>query len=131
MFGSIFKTVSGVAKQSLGSVTQARSILSMNPLAAGLVFPPQVSLGLKAASTIGGFVGLKVPTESELIGMATGQVDKLLGGIRSPISRSLDQLEGSLKSVDSAIAGITNNETINKLKGLPTEEVLNSIDWLL
>lgn len=127
----LFKSISGIAKQSLGSVTKVRSLMSFNPLSSGLLLPPQVSMGLKVAGIAGNALGIKIPSEQELVGLATGEVDKILGGIRAPIGRALDDIEGTLKSADSAIAGISNNETINKLKGLPSEEVLNAIEWLL
>ncbi len=127
----LFKSISGIAKQSLGSVTKVRSLMNFNPLASGLMFPPQVSMGLKVAGIAGNAFGIKVPSEQELIGLATGEVNKVLGGIRNPVNKLLGDVENTIGSVDSKISGITNNETINKLKDLAPDEVLSHIEWLL
>lgn len=131
MFGSITRSISGIAKKSLGSVTKVRSLMAFNPLASGLLLPPQVSLGLKVAGIAGNAFGLKIPNEQELIGLASGEVDKIFGGIRSKVGATLDDIENTIGKVDSTIAGISNNETINKLNELTAEEVLNDINWLL
>ena len=127
MFGSISK----IAQSSLGSISKVRDLMDFNPLASGLVFPPQVSLGLAVAGTVGNAIGIKVPNEKELIGLATGQLNKVLGDIKAPVGKLLGDLESTIGGIDSRIAGITNNETLNKLKGLAPEEVLNRVEWLL
>ena len=127
MFGSISK----IAQSALGSVSQVRTLMDFNPLASGLVFPPQVSLGLSVATQIGGAFGVKVPNEKELVALATGQLDKVLGTIKSPVEKLLGDIETTIGGVDGRIAGITNNETLNKLKGLAPDEVLNRVEWLL
>ena len=127
MFGSISK----IAQSSLGSISKVRDLMDFNPLASGLVFPPQVSLGLAVAGTVGDAFGIKVPNEKELIGLATGQLNKVLGDIKAPVGKLLGDLESTIGGIDSRIAGITNNETLNKLKGLAPDEVLDKIEWLL
>ena len=127
MFGSISK----IAQSSLGSISKVRDLMDFNPLASGLVFPPQVSLGLAVAGTVGDAFGIKVPNEKELIGLATGQLNKVLGDIKAPVDKLLGDLESTIGGIDSRIAGITNNETLNKLKGLAPDEVLDKIEWLL
>lgn len=131
--GGLTKTISGVAKTALGSVSKVRSIMNFNPSLTGLLLPPQVSLGLKAASTIGGLVGIKVPTADDLLGFASGKLDSVLGGIRNKVKQPLNTIEALLKqastfNLDAATKTLL--KTIN-IKGLNAEELLDKIAWLL
>lgn len=133
LFGGIVKTISGVAKTGLGAVSKVRDVMNINPSLVGLAFPPQISLGLKAASTIGGLVGIKVPTPDDLVGFATGKLDQVLGGIRSKVKQPLSTIEGILKqastfNLDQATKTLL--KTIN-IKGLDGAGILNAISWLL
>lgn len=128
----LFKSVSGIAKSSLGSVSKVRSIYDANPGLMGLAMPPQVSMGLKAANIVGGAFGVKVPTEQEILGFAGGKLDNLLGGVRAKAKLPLADIEATIRKVargtdfDSKVLA----KTIN-LQGLTPEEILNRIDWLL
>lgn len=117
MFG-IKSPIDKLAKQAGSIVTNAREILEYNPSLMSLALPPQVSMGLKIASEVGGMVGVKIPNEDDLRNLAQGQVDKILGGIRKPILAQLANLEGELQG------------TVDRLSQLNPEEVLKSIDWL-
>lgn len=131
LFGGLTKTISGVAKTALGSVSKVRSVLNVNPSLAGLVFPPQVQLGLKVAGIAGGALGIKVPTQSDILGFAQGKLDTVLGGIRSKVKTPLDDIEGLLKNTQKLdFATRVFSKTID-LKGLSPEEILTSISWLL
>lgn len=117
MFG-IKTPLDNVKKLTSGLVTNAREVLEFNPSLMSLALPPQVSMGLKAASVLGGLVGVKVPSEDDLKNLAQGKVDKLLGGLRKPVLAQLAKLEGELSQVES------------RLSQLNPEEILKSIDWL-
>lgn len=131
LFGGLTKTISGVAKTALGSVSQVRSVLNVNPSLAGLVFPPQIQMGLKVAGIAGGALGIKVPTQDDILGFAQGKLDKVLGGIRAKVKSPLEDIEGILKSTQNLdFATRVFSKTID-LKGLSPDEVLNSISWLL
>ncbi len=125
--GKLTGSISSVAQKGLGGISQVRTLMNFNPLASGLVFPPQVSLGLKGAGLIGKALGIKVPNEQEIIGMATGKIDKLLGGIRGKVGTTLDKLEGYLKLPPSKIQELIPGS----IKGKNKEQILDAIDWLL
>lgn len=135
MFGKVFKTVSGVAKSALGTVSAARKVMDFNPSLSGLLLPPQISMGLKVANVVGGMVGVKIPTESDIKDFAQGKLDNVLGGIRSKVKTPLGQIEAALQQVSSinnplSFAQRVMSRTV-ELKGLSPEEILNSIEWLL
>lgn len=117
MFG-IKTPLDKVAKQVGGYVNNARDILEFNPSLSGLVLPPQVTMGLKVANTVGGLFGVKIPTESELVSFAQGKIDNILGGLRKPILEQLNKVEGELKAIE------------DRLGSLSPEEAIKSIDWL-
>lgn len=117
MFG-IKTPLDNIQKKVGGLVNNARSILEYNPSLMSLALPPQVSLGLKVASEVGGLLGVKIPTEDQLRSLAQGKVDNILGGIRKPILEQLNRVESDLKAA---------TERLDKLS---PEEVLKSIDWL-
>lgn len=116
-------SISSIAKKSLGSVSKVRTLLDFNPTSMGLVFPPQVTMGLELAKA----VGIKVPTEKELLGLATGKIDKLLGGVRGDIKVGLDGLESLINGAPGKLRDLVPDS----LKGLSQEEILQSISWLL
>lgn len=131
--GSLVKTVSGIASTALGGVSQVRKILDFNPGQLGLLLPPQISLGIKAAQTVGGLVGIKVPSQEDLLKFATGKLDPILQGIRSSVKTPLEQFESALKSLKTnplSFAQTVLSKVFAK-GGLATEEILNRIDWLL
>jgi hypothetical protein len=117
MFG-IKTPLDNVSKKVGGIVSNARSMLEFNPQLSAMILPPQVSMGLKLASTIGGQLGVKIPSEKELLNLAQGKVDNILGGIREPILKQLNAVESEVKRIE------------DKLKGLSPEEAIKSIDWL-
>lgn len=131
LFGGLTKTIGGIAKTALGGVSEVRRLMDFNPSLAGLAFPPQVSMGLKAANLVGGLVGIKVPTQDDLIDFAQGKVDSLLGGIRRKIKTPLDDIERIIKGADKLDYATRIFSRTVDLKGLSAEEVLNRIDWLL
>lgn len=132
LFSDIAKTVSGIAKTALGSVSQARSVLNFNPSLSGLVFPPQVSMGLAAAKVVGGMVGVKVPSQDDLVGFAQGKLDTILGGIRKQTKEPLDSIEAILSGKGEKLDYATRifSQTMD-IKGLSAEEILDKIQWLL
>lgn len=117
MFG-IKTPLDNVAKQVGGLVTNARDVLEFNPSLSGLVLPPQVSMGLKVANTVGNMLGVKIPSEDDLRQFAQGKIDNILGGIRQPILDQLNRVDGELKAIE------------DRLGNLSPEEALKSIDWL-
>lgn len=116
---SILKTATGIAKTLTGKVKDFRKVLDVNPGAIPFVFPPQVAMGLKTASTVAGVLNsvagtkLKVPTEAELKAIAAGQLDNILKGVRREVSDTLSAIEKGATVVDNA------------------SEVLSKITWLL
>lgn len=117
MFG-IKTPLDKVQQQVGGLVNNARDILEYNPSLSGLVLPPQVTMGLAVANKVGGMLGVKIPTESELKQFAQGKIDNILGGLRKPILEQLNKLEGDLKAIG------------DKLGSLSPEDAIKSIDWL-
>lgn len=115
----ILKTVTGIAKTVTGASSDFRKVLAVNPSAIPFVFPPQVAMGLKVASTVAGVVNgltgskLKVPSEAELKSIAAGKLDTILKGVRRDVLGSLSTIEKSTQTVQDA------------------SETLSKIDWLL
>lgn len=117
---SFFSSITGVAKQALGKTADFRKILDAAPSLTSLTFPPQISLAIKAANSIG--LGLpSTPQEAvqRILG-STQPIDNILGSLKNTTS----QVEGVLGQVTIKVDGIT------KAAGT-VEETLNSIDWLL
>lgn len=109
----ISKTVSGISKQVSGHISGAREILSSNPHISPFTFPPQVQGAIAVANQL----GIKVPTEAELVKLANGEIDNILGGLGKDLSSVLD-------TVDSELGRVTK-------KAEDVQEVLNSLSWLL
>lgn len=116
---SLFKTISGVAKAATGKVGDFRKVLDINPSALSFALPPQVQLGLKTAQSISGVINenfgtsIKIPTENDLKALATGQLDRIMPGLRREVLPVLKTADGIIKTVDDA-AG-----------------TLSKLDWLL
>lgn len=112
---ALFPSLSKVAKTVTGSVSGFRKILDFNPSLMSFALPPQVSMGLKIANTIGSVTGaFKVPTEAELKQLAQGKIDLVLKGARRDVLNSLAKAQSSI------------------LRNLgTTEEVLKKLEWLL
>lgn len=141
--GGLAKTISGVAKQATGGISGFRKILNANSGLIPFALPPQIQVGLKVASVVGGAVGIKVPSADQLEDMARGRVDSILGGLKRDvlggIATSTDKRSAiieSLKSgksyqslllskIDARLGSFGN--TVLELE----EDVLQSIDWLL
>lgn len=79
-------------------------------------------MGLKAldtASGVAGNFGVKIPTSDDLLKMANGEIDKVLGGIKGS-----DIFKQASSAVTKIIAGSEGGV-------VDPEKLLNSIDWLL
>ena len=126
---SLFKTISGIAKQATGSVSDFRKVLDLKPSLSSLVLPPQVSMGLKAANLIGGAIGVNIPSEDDIKAYAQGKLDKAIGGIYRDGSKVLDGVESKLENINGKLVKL--GAINDSLKGKSPEEALNSIDWLL
>lgn len=124
---SLFKTISGAAKKATGSVSDFRKVLDLKPSLSGLVLPPQVSMGLKAANLVGGAFGVDTPTEDEILAYAQGKLDKALGGVFRDAHKGLGDVEGKLTSVNGKLVKLGST----KFEGKTDLEILQSIDWLL
>lgn len=124
---SIFKTVSGIAKKATGSVSDFRKVLDLKPSLSSLAFPPQVSMGLKAANLIGGAFGVDIPTEDDIKAYAQGKLDKALGSVFRDADKVLGDVAGKLESVNGKLVKLEST----KFEGKTPEEILSSIDWLL
>lgn len=127
LFGGITK----LASKALGSATKFRKVLDIAPGLSGLALPPQISMGLKVAKTVGGVFGVKVPTETELISFATGKAKGFLDGLVRPVDKVLGQAEGYLKTIETVNGKLLTFSTKIDTKGKSLEEVLQSIDWLI
>lgn len=124
---SLFRTVSGVAKKATGSVSDFRKAYELKPSLSSLAFPPQVSMGLKAANLIGGAFGVDIPTEDDIKAYAQGKLDKALGGIYRDANKVLGGIGGKRESVNGKLVKLGST----KFEGKTPEEILSSIDWLL
>lgn len=128
---SLFGKVAKLAKKATGSISGVRKVLDLNPSLSGLVLPPQVSMGLKVASAVGGAVGVKIPTEDEVIDYATGKIKGALGNFGKTLDKAegvvseVLEINGKLVKVQGAI------QSASKLDKATVEEVLESIDWLI
>lgn len=128
----LFKSITGVAKKALGSVGDFRKALDLAPGLSGLAFPPQVSMGLKVAGIVGDAVGVDVPSEEEILDFATGKIKGALDDIISPIDKTAGRVEGTLTTLNGKILTIDSKlGTLDRFKGKTTDEILQSIDWLL
>jgi len=79
-------------------------------------------MGLKVldtASGVAGQLGVKIPTSDDLLKMANGEIDKVLGGIRGS-----DIFKQASSTVTKILAGTEGGK-------VDPEALLNSIDWLL
>lgn len=111
-----FGSISGIAKQAAGSVSDFRKVLDFNPGSLPFPMPPQVQLGLAAAAKANQVLGLglKVPSATELQQLATGQLQGILKGLQRDVISQLDKAK---------------SEGLAKLGSADT--ILNKIDWLL
>lgn len=107
------KSLTGIAKVATGKVSDFRKVLDLNPGLSPFKYPPQIQAGIKVASVF----GIKVPTEQELIGLANGKIQTVLGSLKRPLEQAITVVEGKLQTVTKAAGTV--------------EEVLNKIDWLL
>lgn len=124
----LFKTISGVAKQATGSVSDFRKVLDLKPSLSSLVLPPQVSMGLKAANLLGGAIGVNIPSEDDIKAYAQGKLDKAIGGIYRDGSKVLDGVESKLENINGKLVKL--GAINDSLKGKSPEGVLDSIEWL-
>lgn len=124
----LFKTISGVAKQATGSVSDFRKVLDLKPSLSSLVLPPQVSMGLKAANLLGGAIGVNIPSEDDIKAYAQGKLDKAIGGIYRDGSKVLDGVESKLENINGKLVKL--GAINDNLKGKSPEGVLDSIEWL-
>jgi hypothetical protein len=108
---------------SVSSLSSVSKILDFNPQLSTSLFPPQVQIGIKAfnqAAGVAGQFGIKIPTSDDLLKMANGEIDKVLGGIKGS-----DIYKQASQAVTKILAGADANGNIDPQK------LLNSIDWLL
>lgn len=127
----LFGGITGLAKKALGSATAFRKVLDVSPKLSGLVFPPQVSMGLKVAKTVGGVFGIKVPTESEILSFASGKVKGFMDGLLRPVDRVLGDAGDYVSQIETVNGKLLSFATKLDLKGKTAKDVLQSIDWLL
>ncbi len=140
---SIFKSLGGIAKQVTGKVSGFRSILDANPSAIGFLLPPQVQVGLTAASALNTALGgkLKIPS-IESIAQGERAVNSILdgiGAIRKSISKGQlsEMLQGSFTktfpNADSILGADSKDQSVeDAIKKIKSGvELLQSIDWLL
>jgi hypothetical protein len=114
-----FGSITGLASQALGSVSNFRTLLDAAPSLTTLAFPPQVTLALKAANALG--LGLPSTPQQALTRVlgSTDKIDNILGGLKNTTT----QVQGILGQVTIKVDGVT--KSISSV-----EETLNSIDWL-
>jgi hypothetical protein len=123
--GSIAKSVTGISKAVTGTTKNFRQVLAANPSALSITLPPQVSMGITIANSL----GLKVPT---------ADVKAVFGAYRASTTDLLNALSG----VDSAAAGLDQylsqltkdgSSVLDKIKvgDKTVEGILNQISWLL
>lgn len=99
-----------IAKKVSSVTDNVRSVLEINPQLSAFAMPPQVQMGITALNA----VGIKVPSQDELLGIAQGKLDNVLGGLRNQATEILDKYTGKI------LAGTQS-----------AEEILQKIDWLL
>lgn len=107
------KTVTGVAEDIRGQVTDFRGVLDLNTQLSPFTFPPQVQAGLEVANQL----GIKVPSSDDLTALAQGQIDKYLGGL-------LEDANGVLDTIDGLLGKVTT------LEG-DLQDELSKLTWLL
>jgi hypothetical protein len=100
----------GVAKQISKATDNVRNVLEINPQLSAFTMPPQVQMGITALNA----VGFKVPSQEEILKIAQGKLDGVLGGLRNKATSVLDKYTGKI------LAGTQS-----------AEEILQKIDWLL
>lgn len=134
--GSIAKSVTGISKAVTGTTKNFRQVLAANPSALSITLPPQVSLGITVANSL----GLKVPTADVLTKQVMSELDKSVFGI---YRASTTDLLNALSGVDSAAAGLDQylsqltkdgSSVLDKVKipdSTTVDGILNQISWLL
>ena len=134
MFGKIVKTATGIAKKATGSISSFRKVLGTNPSALSLLLPPQVSMGIKVANSL----GLKVPSTDVLLGKAMSELDRAVFGAYRPSTKDvIDALNGNPESLTPNMQRILGElERSGLLKDIQratgtAEDILNKIEWLL
>lgn len=110
---NISDSVSSIAKGIQGNISNVREVLSSNPHLSPFTFPPAVQQGIVIAEKL----GIHVPSEDELLSLANGEIDKLIGTLGKDVS-------GILDTVDSLLGRVTK-------KAGDAQQLLNSISWLL
>lgn len=79
-------------------------------------------MGIKAFDTaagVAGQFGIKIPTSDDLLKMANGEIDKVLGGIKGS-----DIYKQASQAVTKILAATDGGN-------VDPQKLLNSIDWLL
>ena len=98
-----------IARKVVGKVSGFREVLSFNPSSLGFRLPPQVSMGIQVANSL----GLRVPTEAQMVQLATGKLDLVLKGVRRDVLATLERQQSQIFQAADSV-----------------DKVLNSIEWL-
>jgi hypothetical protein len=134
--GSIAKSVTGISKAVTGTTKNFRQVLAANPSALSITLPPQVTMGITVANSL----GLKIPTADVLTKQVMSELDKSVFGI---YRASTTDLINALNGVDSAAAGLDQylsqltkegSSVLDKVKipdSTTVDGILNQISWLL
>lgn len=94
-------SLSELATQVTGRVSDFRRILDFNPSEIPFELPPTIEAGIDRAADV-----LNLPNTAELRQLVTGELDNVLGGLRSRVSDVLDVIDDNKDEVIDVIQRI-------------------------
>ena len=154
MIGILGKAANKISKNAGGISKAIRTTLAFNPGYLSMALPPQISMGLEVASTVGSILGINIPSVTEIeayinkrISPILGEIDRFTGtiegigqvasGVVLSIAQEADRLEKQLRADRDNLTDAewkARQAKIDNLRvsaDLSNLQKLSRIDWLL